>query len=137
MAPLFYPGDEKVTTNPAELVGGDHGPLRTGLLSAGRRRAGGQVTPVPWTDTAAKVGASSLSRPVPWQPSWPTAEATGRQRPAASPLSPAGADGRLPRPPPRPGRRPGAAGGLPGHAGCRVLAGVAAAGRLDGPRDTV
>src|SRR5262245_38641852 len=39
-------------------------------------------------------GVSSLSRPAPWQPFWPTAEAAGRPRPLASPRWPAGADGR-------------------------------------------
>jgi hypothetical protein len=53
------------------------------------------------------------------------------RRPAAAPLSPAGADGRPLLPPPRPGRRPGAAGGLPGQAGRRVLAAIAAAGCRD------
>jgi hypothetical protein len=55
------------------------------------RRRGQRGTPPIRT---AKVGVSSLSRPAPWQPSWPTAEATGRRRPATAPLSPAGAIGR-------------------------------------------
>src|SRR5262249_39979585 len=45
-------------------------------------------------DTAAKGGGSSLSWPTPWKPSLPTAGATGRQKPPASPRKPPGAGPR-------------------------------------------